>query len=534
MSNVLAGSFKWPLAVLAAALALSGCGGGGEQVEAACIDEDADGFGAGCELGPDCDDSDPKVKPIATEICNGIDDNCDGRIDEAACQKCVDADGDGFGAGCAAGADCNDSDSSVNPSAAEVCDQKDNNCDGRIDEGGVCTCQDGDGDGYGNGCTRGGDCDDANPNVHPGAAETCNQKDDNCNNQIDEGGVCDTSCTDVDGDGYGDGCSAGPDCEETDAAINPGANETCDGKDNNCDGQVDEGGVCQPGCTDEDGDGYGEGCALGSDCDDTDASTNPGAVELCDKKDNNCNGAVDEGEQCAACVDGDGDGHYAVHASCPGGDDCDDAEREVRPGGVENPRNGRDDNCDGRVDEKIASPLQGAIVINEVLSDGTTSQDANGDGEIDSMEDEFVELVNASSQAVDMTGWTLWDRDRATARHTFPVTIVQPGKAVVVFGGGTAPASNSSAQFMVAQNNDTGLLQGLSLNNDGDVLTLYDDQMREVAVLAYGSAGTIAAVQDASLTRSPDVTGIFMSHVQASGSQTNIFSPGKKVNGASF
>ncbi|MFO7962810.1 MAG: MopE-related protein [Desulfobacterales bacterium] len=117
-------------------------------------------------------------------------------------------------------------------------------------------------------------------------------------------------CTDADGDGYyaeATGCWP-VDCDDTDAAINPGAVEVCDGKDNDCDGEVDEG-VQNIYYQDADGDGYGDpmnsiqDCSAPSgyvtdntDCDDTDASVNPGAAEVCDDGiDNDCDGEVDEG-----------------------------------------------------------------------------------------------------------------------------------------------------------------------------------------------------------------------------------------------
>ncbi len=204
-----------------------------------------------------------------------------------------DGDGDGYGkenstttsnssippAGYAASAgDCNDGNATVHPGATEICgDGIDNNCDGQIDEGCSVTYTyygDYDGDGYGktadqltsssptpppNYSAIGGDCNDGDATVHPGATEICGDGiDNNCDGQIDEG--CSVSYTyyfDGDGDGYGKTNSPitstnptppagyaklGGDCNDGNATVHPGATEICgDGIDNNCDGQIDEG-----------------------------------------------------------------------------------------------------------------------------------------------------------------------------------------------------------------------------------------------------------------------------------------------------
>ena len=122
---------------------------------------------------------------------------------------------------------------------------------------------------------------------------------------------------DLDGDGYG----AGRDCDPQDHTIFPGANEVCDGKDNDCDGFVDEG-VSQVAYWDKDGDGFGDpemarrvcelppdGVLQAGDCDDQDAATFPGGTELCDERDNDCDELVDEDVQSTFYLDEDGDGH---------------------------------------------------------------------------------------------------------------------------------------------------------------------------------------------------------------------------------
>jgi hypothetical protein len=164
-----------------------------------------------------------------------------------------------------------------------------------------------------------GDCDDGDPEISPAAAETCNGADDNCNGYVDEG-VGETRYADRDGDGHGDRdrsevrCAAEPgwsdeadDCDDSDANAFPGAEETCNGVDDDCDGNIDEGATTRR-WVDADGDGYGDkfqpvdvcgeepGTADNDDdCDDGDAAVNPAAAEAPgDGVDNDCDGAVDE------------------------------------------------------------------------------------------------------------------------------------------------------------------------------------------------------------------------------------------------
>ena len=120
---------------------------------------------------------------------NGIDDNCNGIVDD------IDQDGDGY-YGC--GSDCNDTNPAINPGAVEICNGVDDDCDGLIDN------RDFDGDGYAV-CA---DCNDANPAIHPGATETCNGVDDDCNGVVDD--------RDLDGDGFS-ACST--DCYDADPTV---------------------------------------------------------------------------------------------------------------------------------------------------------------------------------------------------------------------------------------------------------------------------------------------------------------------------
>lgn len=228
------------------------------------------------KLGPDC--------LLTQEICNGFDDNCNGIIDEGwpMFTYYIDADGDAYGnalidtLGCsiipgyvADSTDCNDTNPDIYPGTAEVCNGIDDNCNEMIDEGLTFYTYylDADGDEYGNalidtlGCTPipgyvtdSTDCNDSNPDINPGIPEVCNGMDDNCDGNRDEGLPFDTYYVDADTDNYGDAlidslwCASIPgfvldstDCDDTNPDVHPGATEILDGIDNNCNGLVDEG-----------------------------------------------------------------------------------------------------------------------------------------------------------------------------------------------------------------------------------------------------------------------------------------------------
>jgi hypothetical protein len=226
-----------------------------------------------------------------------------------------DADHDGFTT-CAG--DCVDDDASINPGAVEVHDGIDQDCDGAIDDG--TPGADDDGDGFCDDptvCTDGslpGDCADGDAAVSPGAVEDLlNGIDDDCD------GVVDLGTSDLDGDGY---APAGGDCDDQNALRAPGFAEVADGVDNDCDTVVDEG----TSAYDDDGDGFCElACTDGSaagDCDDARTDIFPGATEIGDFRDQDCDGTVDEGTDRA---DDDSDGFTEV------GGDCDDADAAINP-----------------------------------------------------------------------------------------------------------------------------------------------------------------------------------------------------------
>jgi hypothetical protein len=298
--------------------------------------------------GGDCDDTRSGVHPSVPEVCNGTDDDCDTMTDEDVpfVDYYTDADGDGYGAldatplsACSVQpamatnhTDCDDASVGVRPGQTEVCNGRDDDCNGLIDDGIVLP-------------------------------EVCNGLDDNCNGQTDEGLAQRTYYLDSDDDGFGDSlmsleacgpttgyATTGGDCDDSTFNTRPGATELCDGEDNNCNTVVDEGVVNVPWYVDADGDGYGDGVigtaiiacspqpgrsAFGGDCVEANATIHPGAMELCDRLDNTC--AAGGGVR--ASEDQDNDGHAGTAAACSGGplpkDDCADADPSIHPGAPE-------------------------------------------------------------------------------------------------------------------------------------------------------------------------------------------------------
>ncbi len=322
-------------------------------------DDDEDGFGDpdvsqdACDQpskyvadATDCDDTDGDINPNGVETCDGADEDCDGSADNGLTFTDYYDDGDGDGYGDDSGVvvatecedpgdgystssdDCDDTEASVYPGATEVVsDGIDQDCDGADS-----TEPDSDGDGEGDSS----DCDDADATVYTGATETCDGIDQDCDGSADDGLAFGDWYEDADGDGYGDAtigystCDGAPtgtvsdstDCDDGDAGANPGETESCDGADNDCDGDIDESGATGESTwyADSDGDGYGDlGTTLdacdqpsgyesnSSDCDDGDDEINPDAVEICDSIDNDCDGGTDD-ELSEVCADSDGDG----------------------------------------------------------------------------------------------------------------------------------------------------------------------------------------------------------------------------------
>ena len=381
--------------------------------------DDSDGDGYTTSAG-DCDDADATAYPGATETAyDTIDQDCDGtdscRADadddgyaDDGGNTVTDADGDCDDAGEAASTDpvtdCDDSDASVNPAGTEIpLDGIDQDCDGtetcyadldgdgqRTSAGTTVVSADGDcGDaGEADAGAPATDCDDTDGTIHDGASEvTADGIDQDC----DSGDTC---FVDTDSDTYGDtatvlsinlSCAnAGEadnddDCDDAEPSVNPAATETCDAAelDEDCDGDNNE--ETATGATDFykdiDGDGYGyvgsptAMCfarpgfvADGTDCDDADATENPGATEVCGGPDVNCNGLTDDDDPLISGTtdwkkDADGDGYgddtlLAAACAAPAGytstgGDCDDGDATLNPLTSEITADGLDQDCDG-------------------------------------------------------------------------------------------------------------------------------------------------------------------------------------------
>ena len=369
----------------------------------------------------DCDDSDSTVFPGAIELCDGQVNNCGTSLsvteidndNDQYIECALDAGGwDGPGM-VIAGGDCDDTNPNIFPGNTEICDGLDNDCDGQVDEGVSTTYYaDTDGDGFGDinnsmvACTaptgyvnNNADCDDNDANNYPGNTEVCDGQDNDCDGLIDEG-VGTTYYADNDGDGFGDinnsmvACSLpsgyvldNTDCDDTDGNNYPGNTEICDGQDNDCDGLIDENGNTTY-YADSDGDGFGDASSSmttctqpsgyvldNTDCDDNDGNNYPGNMEICDGQDNDCDGIIDEGAGTLYYVDSDGDGYgdsnnSMVACSQPSGyvtnsADCDDNDSNNFPGNAET-CDGQDNNCDGIVDEGCGTCDDSYLVINTI------------------------------------------------------------------------------------------------------------------------------------------------------------------------
>ena len=392
-------------------------------------DFDLDTIGDVCDpdddndLSPDdldCMPQDAESHPGGDEICDGKDNDCNALVDEGhsdtdadGWKDCVDEDDDNDGT--ADGQDCKPLDPFTYPGADELCDGLDNNCDFTADEGfedvdedgkADCVDPDLDGDGTANeedncpsvvnegqedldGDGGGDDCDsdidgDAIPNNSDncpalkntlqtdsdgdGSGDPCDDDDDN--DTVPDGDdncplVANFDQTDSDEDGLGDACEGdtdgdgvanAQDCAPNNPAIYPGAEEVCDGADNDCDLAEDEGFVDSDldgikDCIDTDDDNDGDPDE--TDCQPFNKEVFTGAIEVCDGIDNNCDELVDEELGTLSCGKGACSHKIAV---CADGmtQFCDPYE-----GAAEELCDSVDNDCDGLTDEDLGTTTCG-------------------------------------------------------------------------------------------------------------------------------------------------------------------------------
>jgi len=281
---------------------------------------------------------------------------------------CTDVDHDGYfaeGASCGTAADCDDTDASVHPGAIETCDNVDNNCDGSIDEDltrpttcglGICSSNTGF-----ETCTAGVWGNDTCDPYQGSGIETCDgQADENCNGTVDEG----CECTDGDSRACGDTPNQGI-CTQGTQTCAGGAwgscvgavypeTEICDNLDNNCDGNIDEN-LTQL-TTNQNGlcGGNQETCSAGQWM--PDENNYQPANEVCDNLDNNCDGTVDENftNKGQTCTVGQGACEATGQYICTQDGSC--TECSAVPGipGVEDCSSALDNDCDGTADNQEA------------------------------------------------------------------------------------------------------------------------------------------------------------------------------------
>ena len=370
----------------------------------------------------DCDALDP-----SPEECDGLDNDCDGSTDEGPIlgegELCDVPERAGA---CQTGkGECIDGTmvcQQTTQAATELCDSIDNDCDGETDEEGAQGCTtlfaDFDEDGFGSldnskclceesppySSSNSGDCDDSSDLILPGADESCDGLDNDCDGVADPPGAigCELFYDDADQDGYSSGkksqcrCSSSTDyptqelsdCDDKNAAVSPAAEEVCDGLDNDCDGTTD-GDQLTEGCITPCGAGFQDcedgvlttcsappenSCTDFEDCStyETCSSCLPQPAEVCNGVDDDCNGQVDDDDTNLVLPDCDiqlgiCNGASKSKELCEAGkwNQC-TAESYLQQSlfyeEYETSCDGLDNDCDGNTDEELGSTSCGVGV----------------------------------------------------------------------------------------------------------------------------------------------------------------------------
>ncbi len=444
--------------------------------------------------------------------------------------------------------DCNDNLISVSPDGVELCDNLDNDCNGLVDdEIGDYYAIDADGDGFGSdqaiiyvqACSQPAgysidetDCDDNDSSVYPGATETCgNNIDDDCANgdvacapvagctdpqacnYNAQATINDGSCIavylifiDLDGDGFGDAwgdnletCNPSIypnyvtndlDCDAYNAAINPNATEVCNGSDDNCNGVADEG-VTIAFYLDADGDGFGNPnstlstCVApvnyvsnNSDCDDQNEDANPSMTEVCNDLDDDCDGQTDEGVGNPIYADADNDGFgnsnnsmiscFLISGYVLNSTDCNDNMSSINPQAIEVCGNSVDEDCSGA---DLICPSAGgigdAVTLNAINIYNSGTQSLIN-----------VNMINGSNTIENPgEGLELWFKFTAT---TNAARIALQGSTAVLDDNelslyATPQTTGLPLIPLVVENDVTPSAMGISL--DGGNETMFTDQL---------------------------------------------------------
>lgn len=179
------------------------------------------------------------------------------------------------------------------------------------------------------------------------------------------------------------------------------------------------------------------------------------------------------------------------------------------------------------------------LVVNEIHADpvSSSSGDANGDGSRDNLEDEFIEFANSGAQPICIAGWSISDAS-GKIRHSFPIgSEIQPGKSLVVFGGGIPTGAFGNTPVQTALYGTT-----LSLTNGGDIITIRDANGAVEKQLSWGDCDDqicegeyiqLNLGRNRSVSRYPEISGTWHYHTSASASGAR-FSPGTKADGMNF